>query len=71
MKIIHVGQKAKRKDYADTREIVQEIALTLARNEGTPQVLQIYTYPEEAFVKKGSHFFHRKRSTASAGICSR
>lgn len=60
MKIIHVGQKAKCKDYSDTREIVQEIALTLARSEGTPQVLQIYTYPEEAFVKKGSHFFSQE-----------
>ncbi len=57
MKIIHVGQQTKRADYADTREIVQEIALALARSEGTPQVLQIYTYPEEAFLKRGTQFF--------------
>lgn len=53
MKIIHVGQQAKQADYGNTGEIVQ----TLARNEGTPQVLQIYTYPEEAFVKRGTQFF--------------
>lgn len=57
MKIIHVGQQAKQADYGNTGEIVQEIAQTLARNEGTPQVLQIYTYPEEAFVKRGTQFF--------------
>lgn len=57
MKIIHIGQQPKQTDYADTREIVQEIAQTLARNEGTPQVLQIYTYPEEAFMKRGTQFF--------------
>lgn len=57
MKIIHIGQQAKQADYANTREIVQEIARTLARNEGAPQVLQIYTYPEEAFLKRGTQFF--------------
>lgn len=57
MKIIHIGQQAKQADYAGTGEIVQEIAQTLARNEGTTQVLQIYTYPEEAFLKRGTHFF--------------
>lgn len=57
MKIIHIGQQAKQADYANTGEIVQEIARTLARNEGAPQVLQIYTYPEEAFMKRGTQFF--------------
>lgn len=57
MKIIHIAQQAKQADYANTGEIVQEIARTLARNEGTTQVLQIYTYPEEAFLKRGTQFF--------------
>lgn len=57
MKIIHIAQQAKQADYASTGEIVQEIAQTLARNEGTTQVLQIYTYPEEAFMKRGTQFF--------------
>lgn len=57
MKIIHIAQQAKQADYASTGEIVQEIARTLARNEGAPQVLQIYTYPEEAFLKRGTQFF--------------
>jgi len=60
MKIIHVGQKAKQREYADIGEIVQEISLTLGRSEGTPHVLQIYTYPEEAFMKKGTRFFSQE-----------
>lgn len=71
MKIIHIAQQAKQADYASTGEIVQEIARTLARNEGTTQVLQIYTYPEEAFMKRGHSFSHRERSTACVEICSR
>lgn len=57
MRIIHAGQKAKYADYADIGEIVREISEVLARNEGIPQVLQIYTYPEEAFLKRGAKFF--------------
>lgn len=60
MKIIHIGQQPKQADYANTGEIVQEIAQTLARSEGTPQVLQIYTYPEEAFVKRDTQFFTQR-----------
>lgn len=57
MKIIHIGQQPKQADYTNTGEILLEIAETLARKDGTPQILQIYTYPEEAFMKRGTQFF--------------
>lgn len=57
MKIIHVAQKTKKEHYQTTQEIYREILTDITNHEGILEVLQIYTYPEEAFIKQGTTFF--------------
>lgn len=66
MKIIHIAEKAGGY-YRDTQEVSQQILQAIGRNEGSSEVLQIYTYPEEAFVKQDVLFFTERET---ADLCA-
>lgn len=67
MKIIHIAGKAKKLFYQSTEDIYRELLCTITNREGVPEVLQIYTYPEEAFKKQETIFFTEQETE---GLCT-